>query len=126
MYENTMENAELAEVIQGSPIEEAVGRQLPIAVPEIRTMLKIISWISWVNLLIALPSVLLVFTLKSYVLFSTGILSLLTFWLLRMVVRHIRQSKSWAEVGVIAMCGVYFPAYIMWLCIGNLVEAILH
>lgn len=89
-------------------------------------MLKIIAWLGWINLLIGLPSVLLVMSLRSLSLVATGLLSILTFWLLRMIVKHISQTKSWPEVGVMAMCGVYFPTFIMWTCANNLVAAILH
>jgi hypothetical protein len=91
-----------------------------------RIMIKIISGIGILNLLIGLPSVILVLSLRSPSLVATGMLSLLIFWLLRMVVRHVSQTKSWAEVGVILVCSTYFPTYFMWLCLNNLLEAILR
>ncbi len=107
-------------------VEISGSRHLPNSLPEVQFMLKIINWLGWVNLLIGLPSVLLVLNLRSLSLVATGLLSILTFWLLRMVVRYISQAKSWTEVGVMAMCGVYFPTFIMWICSINLVEAILR
>jgi hypothetical protein len=113
------------------PVEEALPgddtqKHLPRTLPEVQVMLRIIAWLGWINLLIGLPSVLLVMNLRSLSLVATGLLSILTFWLLRMIVKHITHTKSWPEVGVLVMCGVYFPTFIMWTCATNLIEAIVR
>lgn len=107
-------------------IDAIENKNMPNSLPEIRVMLKIIAGLGWINLIIGLPSVLLVLNLRSLSLVATGLLSILTFWLLRMIVRHITNTKSWTEIGVMAMCGVYFPAFVMWVCASNLVSAILQ
>jgi hypothetical protein len=99
---------------------------LAASLPEIRVMLKIINGIGMINLLIGLPSVVLVLSLRSLSLAFTGLLSILTFWLLRMIARHISQTRSWTEFGVLAMCGVYFPSFILWLSSISLLDAILR
>ena len=109
-----------------SAFMDPATRQLPNALPEVRAMLKMIGWIGWANLIIGLPSVLLVLNLRSLSLVATGFLSILTFSLLRMIVRHITHTASWIEAGVAAMCGIYLPIFIIWLCATNLVECILR
>jgi hypothetical protein len=110
---------------QGDIVQDSESRHPPNNLPELKTMLRIIAWLGWINLLIGLPSVLLVLNLRSLSLVATGLLSILTFWLLRMVVTQLTHTKSWPELGVLAMCGVYFPTFIMWICASNLLEAIL-
>ena len=107
-------------------LDGANEHMLVTSLPEIRLMLKIIHGISIINLLIGLPSVFLVLSLKSLSLAFTGSLSILTFWLLRMIVSHISKTRSWTELGVLIMCGVYFPSFILWLSSSSLIEAILH
>lgn len=105
---------------------EVEEKQTPASLPEMRIMLKIISGIGWTNLLIGLPSLLLTLGAPNSSLTATGVLSVLTFVLLRMTLRHIRQSKSWVEIGIAAMSGVYFPAFIMWVSAINLIDTVVR
>lgn len=108
----------------GKMLRERAANRRPTLLPEVKMMLNIITGLGWINLAVGIPSVLMVIFVRSPSLFFTGLLSTLTFYLLRMIVTHIAQSKNWGEVGVVAMGGVYFPLIIMWLCTSNLIDAI--
>jgi hypothetical protein len=107
------------------PVEEKLKAAL-ITIPEIRVLTKIISGISWVNFLIGLPGAVLFPIMHNASLFATGWMAILSFLLLRLIVGHLGKTKSWNEVCVIAMCGIYFPAFIIYISGSQLIETILY
>jgi hypothetical protein len=42
-----------------------------------------------------------------------------------MIGKQILNAKSWGELGVISMCGIYLPCFITWLSASNLFEVVL-
>ncbi len=101
----------MVQTTQETLLQETTTTPALATLPEVKTMLRIVGWIGWANLLLGIPSVMLVLSFRSLPLVFSGLLSILTFWLLRMAAAG-RNSVSLPCAGSIFQalsCG-YRPA----------------
>lgn len=90
---------------------------------DIRRLIMMMSRIAYANMVFGIINVIahLLVNTTSYDLLVTGLLSIFTYFLVRMKISFINGSKSWIEISVTSVCGLYLPIFVLAVTISKLV-----